>query len=252
MGFTAVGWDAVKQRVMFEVVLAKFEQNEELADLLIGTGEKILVEASPYDDVWGAGMSALEILSGKEWDGENLLGVVLEKVRVVIGPTDDSGVASLTPEAETSREQRSKERGLDSDVEAMELGDAFEAYEGPERLFPPGSGASSVAARLASNDVLAAGYVPYGEGTAQDLTTHGRGGARTNRWSVKRARKPWRRRIGLGHAELAGERRRRRRVAPQEGRANHTTSTTEADVRRVRCVDRSWGKNEIRQESVRV
>ena len=106
----------------------------------------------------------------KEWDGENLLGVVLEKVRVVIGPTDDSGVASLTPEAETSREQRSKERGLDSDVEAMELGDAFEAYEGPERLFPPGSGASSVVARLGSNDVLAAGYVPYGEGAAQDLT----------------------------------------------------------------------------------
>ena len=121
VGFTAVGWDAVKQRVMFEVVLAKFEQNEELADLLIGTGEKILVEASPYDDVWGAGMSALEILSGKEWDGENLLGVVLEKVRVVIGPTDDGGVASLTPAAETSREQRSKERGLDSDAEAMEL-----------------------------------------------------------------------------------------------------------------------------------
>ena len=80
--------------------------------------------------------------------------------------------------------------------------------------------------------------------------THGRGGARANRWSVKRAIKPWRRRIGLGHAELAGERRRRRRVAPQEGRANHTTSTTEADVRRVRCVDRSWGKNEIRQKTL--
>ena len=66
VGFTAVGWNAVKQKVMFEVVLAKFEQNEELADLLIGTGEKIIVEASPYNDVWGSGMSAVEILSGKE------------------------------------------------------------------------------------------------------------------------------------------------------------------------------------------
>ena len=170
VGFTAVGWDAVKQRVMFEVVLAKFEQNEELADLLIGTGEKILVEASPYDDVWGAGMSALEILSGKEWDGENLLGVVLEKVRVVIGPTDDGGVASLTPAAETSREQRSKERGLDSDVEAMELGDAFEAYEGPERLFPPGSGASSVVASLGSNDDRASQQATFHTGRARRKT----------------------------------------------------------------------------------
>ena len=152
------------------MVLAKFEQNEELADLLIGTGEKILVEASPYDDVWGAGMSALEILSGKEWDGENLLGVVLEKVRVVIGPTDDGGVASLTPAAETSREQRSKERGLDSDVEAMELGDAFEAYGGPERLFPPGSGASSVVASLGSNDDRASQQATFHTGRARRKT----------------------------------------------------------------------------------
>ena len=76
VGFTARGWDAVKPKVMFEVVLAKFEQNRELAELLIGTGEKVIVEASPHDGVWGTRMNAADILSGKEWNGENLLGVV--------------------------------------------------------------------------------------------------------------------------------------------------------------------------------
>lgn len=35
---------------------AKFLQNKELLDFLLSTGNKILVEASPYDTIWGVGM----------------------------------------------------------------------------------------------------------------------------------------------------------------------------------------------------
>ena len=97
-GFTVKEWDAAKRNVMFEVVLAKFTQNKGLAELLIRTGERRIVEASPFDYVWGAGMKEEEIRAGGEWIGcENLLGIVLERVRVELRPADDDGAASLTP-----------------------------------------------------------------------------------------------------------------------------------------------------------
>ena len=35
----------------------KVEQNEDVKDLLLATGDKIIAEASPYDTIWGIGMS---------------------------------------------------------------------------------------------------------------------------------------------------------------------------------------------------
>lgn len=63
--------------------LLKFSQNEELKQKLLDTENKILVEASPYDKIWGIGLS----VSDKDfynpilWKGENLLGKILMKVR---------------------------------------------------------------------------------------------------------------------------------------------------------------------------
>jgi len=66
--------------------IAKFSQNPELGKFLLSTKDKILVEASPFDRIWGIGM-------GKEnkfaevpvkWYGLNLLGFVLMEVRETI------------------------------------------------------------------------------------------------------------------------------------------------------------------------
>jgi ribA/ribD-fused uncharacterized protein len=82
-GFNQLSWDAVKREVMFQVVLAKFSQNPELKDWLLSTGDALLVEASPYDKVWGIGLNKYEAMSTpqSEWPGLNLLGLVLMDVR---------------------------------------------------------------------------------------------------------------------------------------------------------------------------
>jgi ribA/ribD-fused uncharacterized protein len=62
--------------------MAKFLQNKNLGDFLLGTGEKILVEASPYDRIWGIGYNENDALITPEYKwGRNELGKVLNKVR---------------------------------------------------------------------------------------------------------------------------------------------------------------------------
>ncbi|MGO4546796.1 NADAR family protein [Paenibacillus sp. 2TAB23] len=62
---------------------AKFEQNPELWDVLQQTGNRILVEASPFDRIWGIGMEKSDphALNPMQWRGTNLLGFALTEVR---------------------------------------------------------------------------------------------------------------------------------------------------------------------------
>lgn len=61
----------------------KFRQHPDLAAFLIGTGERILVEASPVDSVWGIGLAQdhASATTPVEWRGLNLLGFALMEVR---------------------------------------------------------------------------------------------------------------------------------------------------------------------------
>jgi hypothetical protein len=63
--------------------LAKFGQNADLRDFLLGTGSQVLVEASPVDRVWGTGLAADHGhgTSPEHWPGQNLLGFALMEVR---------------------------------------------------------------------------------------------------------------------------------------------------------------------------
>jgi len=65
-------WEEIKERVMYEGLVAKFTQNKSLEKLLISTGELILVENSPVDYYWG---------NGRNKDGKNRLGFLLMKLR---------------------------------------------------------------------------------------------------------------------------------------------------------------------------
>ena len=79
--------DAVWKSVKFDVVvkgnLAKFSQNEKLRNFLISTDDKVLVEASPKDEVWGIGLDehSSEASCPRKWKGTNLLGFALMEVR---------------------------------------------------------------------------------------------------------------------------------------------------------------------------
>lgn len=74
-------WNEHKEEIVFKGNYLKFTQNEELKERLISTGNKMLVEASPYDKIWGIGINVKQAIEGKEWKGLNLLGNILMNVR---------------------------------------------------------------------------------------------------------------------------------------------------------------------------
>ncbi|MBW0102346.1 NADAR family protein [Pseudonocardia sp. KRD291] len=88
LGREARGFDsATWRRHRFDIVVrgneAKFGQDDALAEHLRSTGDTVLVEASPDDRVWGVGRALDDpaATDPRQWDGENLLGFALMRVR---------------------------------------------------------------------------------------------------------------------------------------------------------------------------
>ncbi|QDV16264.1 Swarming motility protein YbiA [Gimesia panareensis] len=65
-------WETVKEEIMSEAVLKKFQTHLELKALLLSTGNESIVENAPGDYFWGC---------GQDGTGLNRLGVILECVR---------------------------------------------------------------------------------------------------------------------------------------------------------------------------
>lgn len=82
-GFDEKIWDRHKTDIVIKGNIAKFSQNENLKEFLLGTNSRILVEASPYDKIWGIGTKSY-CENPNLWEGENLLGFCLMEVRDII------------------------------------------------------------------------------------------------------------------------------------------------------------------------
>ncbi|SER96912.1 NADAR family protein [Lentzea albida] len=82
-GFVGEVWDAQRLPIVVEGNLAKFGQDPALRSYLLGTGSRVLVEASPQDRVWGIGLVASDPRASdpSQWLGLNLLGEALMEVR---------------------------------------------------------------------------------------------------------------------------------------------------------------------------
>lgn len=82
-GFDEKRWDENKQNIVLQGNLLKFSQNSELKQFLLETENKILVEASPYDCIWGIGMrkGSEGICEPGSWKGQNLLGFAIMDAR---------------------------------------------------------------------------------------------------------------------------------------------------------------------------
>ena len=76
-------WNKVKYSIVLNGNFLKFTQNPELRDYLLSTGDRILVEASPLDGIWGIRMGRKNehVLNPLKWKGQNLLGFALMEVR---------------------------------------------------------------------------------------------------------------------------------------------------------------------------
>jgi ribA/ribD-fused uncharacterized protein len=88
-GFDEERWIAHRFEIAVHGNTAKFGQNPELKDWLLATGEMVLVEASPVDKIWGIGLSADDqrAQDPRNWQGLNLLGFALMRVRQVLRST---------------------------------------------------------------------------------------------------------------------------------------------------------------------
>lgn len=81
--------DAVWSNERFEIVrqgqYRRFSQNPSSKKMLLSTGNKIIVEASPYDDIWGVKLGPFDdrVLDEKNWRGLNLLGKVHMENRTI-------------------------------------------------------------------------------------------------------------------------------------------------------------------------
>jgi len=80
-GFKQDVWDQHKVDIVVRGNMMKFSQNKYLYNLLKSTGTKTIVEASPFDRIWGIGYRAEDALKNKDNWGENLLGKSLMMVR---------------------------------------------------------------------------------------------------------------------------------------------------------------------------
>lgn len=80
--FDQSAWDSAKEEIVYNGNLLKFS-SPRLKRYILSTKNKVLIEASPYDRIWGAGLDKYDprIYNPSMWRGSNLLGKCLMKVR---------------------------------------------------------------------------------------------------------------------------------------------------------------------------
>lgn len=81
-----VVWNGMRQVIVYEGLLEKFRQNDKLKEQLLATGQDILAECAVQDKIWGIGLSMKDDkrFEMDKWQGQNLLGFSLMRVREVL------------------------------------------------------------------------------------------------------------------------------------------------------------------------
>jgi len=81
--FDADIWNQNADQIVYDASFAKFTQNPHLKEQLLATQGSTMVEASPFDRIWGIGLSAKnpKAQNRATWRGRNRLGEILTKVR---------------------------------------------------------------------------------------------------------------------------------------------------------------------------
>lgn len=83
VGFDEATWEGRRFDIVVAGNVAKFSQSPPLRDFLLGTGARVLVEASPMDTIWGIGLGQDNPRASdpSSWRGLNLLGFALMVAR---------------------------------------------------------------------------------------------------------------------------------------------------------------------------
>jgi len=106
-GFTEEKWLEHREDIVTRVSYYKYKNNAKLKKKLLDTGDKILVEASPKDAIWGIGIAVDRALvtPPEKWTGLNLLGKSLMSARQRIREEEGKdGKTQIEPSDATSEE----------------------------------------------------------------------------------------------------------------------------------------------------
>ena len=101
-------WDDFAEMFMFEILKTKFMTDHRLLEILMGTQDRIIAEASPTDRIWGIGL-ALDDENAKDptkFRGRNLLGNSLMKVREHVLSLSESKLAEELSAMQISQMER--------------------------------------------------------------------------------------------------------------------------------------------------
>ena len=92
-GFDSETWTEHRWEIVVSGSVAKFTSDPALTAYLVGTGDHVLVEASPHDRIWGIGLTADDPRAAvpSQWRGLNLLGFALMEARSRIEGTVEPG-----------------------------------------------------------------------------------------------------------------------------------------------------------------
>lgn len=79
-------WNGMRQIIVYEGLLEKFRQNDTLKKQLLATQRDILAECAVQDKIWGIGLSMKDDkrFNMDNWQGQNLLGFCLMRVREIL------------------------------------------------------------------------------------------------------------------------------------------------------------------------
>lgn len=82
--FYADLWNEKCKEIVYQASYLKFSQNPNLLKELVNTRGTTLVEASPYDTIWGIGLAEVDprAQNRNTWRGTNWLGEVLTQLRI--------------------------------------------------------------------------------------------------------------------------------------------------------------------------
>jgi ribA/ribD-fused uncharacterized protein len=85
-GYNDEVWGNTRYKYVRMLVYEKFRQNQKLREILMGTGDYVIVEAAHYDKIWGVGLHAAnpDIRNPDLWKGQNLLGQCLMDARELL------------------------------------------------------------------------------------------------------------------------------------------------------------------------
>ncbi len=85
-GYIDSVWAGMRQMIVLRGLIAKFNQNEDLKQKLLNTGDAYLVECAGSDKVWACGirLNDEQRFDTASWHGSNILGFALMEVREML------------------------------------------------------------------------------------------------------------------------------------------------------------------------